>query len=196
MKIKYFLSFLLFFSVFCPSVKAEKIYVLPPNAKEVGYTLEKNESGLWHKQMFFPIKNFLTKDIYTYNIEKNMWEKQIKKKDIFINPIFRINQDGSKVITYDLGHKWFKVTTNDDYLSNNIIACFNQNDETITYLLNNVDLRNIKEVSLFDITGKELFTTDEIQAYGIINVPNISTNVILICFKLNTNYITKKVIIY
>lgn len=196
MKINIFLSLLLFFSVFCIEVKAEKIYVIPPNTKEVEYILEKNDNGLWHKQMFFPIKNFLTKDVYTFNFDKNLWEKRLTNKDIIINPTFRLNQDGTKDISYDLGHKWFKVTAKDDYMSDNIIAYFNQNEETITYQINNIDLRNINEISLFDINGKELFKTVEIQPLGSINVANIATNVILINFKLNNTNITKKVIIY
>jgi len=196
MKINIFLSLLLFFSFFCFEVKAEKIYVIPPNTKEVEYILEKNDNGLWHKQMFFPITNFLTKDVYRFNFDKNLWEKQIAKKDITIYPIFQINQDGTKIISYDLGHNWYKVIANDDYISDNIIAYFNQNEETITYQINNINLRNIIEISLFDINGKELFKTDEIQPLGSINVANISTNVILINFKLNNTNITKKVIIY
>lgn len=196
MKIKICLALIFLLSAYDTQVNAAKINVIPPNAKEVEYILEKNDNGLWRKQMFFPIKNFLTNDVYAFNFDKNLWEKQIAKKVITVNPIFRVNQDGTNDISYDLGHKWFKVTAKDDFMSDNIIAYFNQNEETITYQINNIDLHNINEISLFDINGKELFKTDEIQPLGSINVANISTNIILINFKLNNTNITKKVIIY
>jgi len=196
MKIIIFLTLILFFSVFGNEVKAETIHIIPPNASDVEYILEKNDNGLWNKKMFFPINNLKTQENYIYNLEKSIWEKHITNKDITINPIFRVNQDGTKDISYDLGHQWYKVTDRDDLMSDNIIAYFNQNEETIAYQVSNMDLHDIIEISLFDLNGKELYKTDEIQPYGSLSVANISNNIIFICFKLNNTNITKKVIIF
>jgi hypothetical protein len=174
---------------------AVSIYVKPADHKKSDYIIEKNDNGIWIKKEFFPIHNFLTNDVYVFNIEKNTWEKKSKKSQT-INTILRIKKDGTKDISYDLGLKWFKITETEDNNNEEIIAYYNQNEETINYQLNTKDYPNIKEIALFDISGKELIRTNELQIEGKIKVKNINSNVIFIRFEFINSCITKKVIIH
>ncbi len=186
---------ILFCLIFCSDLMAVSMYVKPADSKKADYLIEKNDNGIWTKKEFFLIHDFLTNDVYVFNIKNNSWEKHSKKSQS-INTILRIKKDGTKDVSYDLGLKWFKITEAEDNNNVDIIAYYNQNDETIQYQLNAKDYPNINGISLFDVSGKELLRTNELQIEGRINVKNINTNVLFIRFEFINNCITKKVIIH
>ncbi len=186
---------LLFCLTFCSALMAASIYVKPADSKKADYLIENNDKGIWTKKEFFPIHDFQTNDIFVFKLEKSIWEKQSKKSQT-INTILRIKKDGTKDISYDIGLNWFKMIENEDISKEEINVYFNQNDETIQYQLNAKDYPNIKEITLFDVSGKELIRTNELQIEGRINVNNINSKVIFIRFEFINNCITKKVIIH
>jgi hypothetical protein len=186
---------LLFCLLFCITVKAVPIYAKPADAEKADYILEKNDNGIWMKKMYFPINNLITKETYIFNINNNLWEKSNTQMNSTINPILRINKDGTKDISYNLGLKWFKSTEDSDDNNENINVYFDCNERIINYKINKIDYSNIQEIALFALSGKELYRTNQIQNEGRIYAIGITSQIVFVCFKSNNNYVTKKVII-
>ena len=192
---KRFILILLFCLLFCVTVKAVTIHVKPADKEKADYILEKNDNGIWIKKMYFPINNFITKETYVFNIKNNLWENSNTQKEITINPILRINKDGTKDISYNLGLKWFNSTEDSDDNNENINVYFDCNERIINYKINKIDYSNIQEIALYAVSGKELYRTNHIQNEGRIYTIGITPQMVFVCFKSNNNYVTKKVII-
>jgi hypothetical protein len=191
----YSVLIILFISTICYNVQAVTIYVKSADSNKAGYILGKNDKGVWQKNVYYPISNFLTKETLQFNINKYVWEKEknIKNKEIYT--IFRINQDGTKDISYNKGLKWYKTLENKALKSSEIITYFNKNEETINYQLNNENCQDVKQIKLFDMFGREIYRTKQIQNEGKIDVKNVYTNVLFVYFETGNVFITKKVII-